>query len=119
MASCASCQIMAMQYGTPFVAKLFSAMGDSYFKTNSVFYRIDSVFLHNQISFFTEPTWFLFRTDSIALQNRLDSLNRTDSVFLENRLDYLAEPTWFFYRTNLIILQNRLSVFTEPTWFFH
>ena len=88
-------------------------------KTNSVFYRIDSVFLHNQIGFFTEPTWFLFRTNSIALQNRLDSLNRTDSVFLENQLDYLAELTWFFYRTDSITLQNQLSVFTELIWFFH
>jgi len=60
-------------YGTPFVAKLFSAMGDSYFKTNSVFYRINSVFLHNQVGFsvnqlgfFSELTQLLYRTDSIA-----------------------------------------------------
>ena len=82
-------------YGTPFVAKLFSAMGDSYFKTNSVFYRIDSVLLHNQVGFFTEPTWFLFITDSIALQNQLDSLNRTDLVFFR-------EPTRLFYKTDSV-----------------
>ena len=104
--------ITVFDYGTPLVAKVFSAMGDDYFKTNLAFYRIDSVFLHNQVGFFTEPTWFLFRTDSIALQNRLDSLNRTNSVFLENRLG-------FFFRTDSIILQNRLGFFTEPIWFFH
>ena len=64
-------------------------MGDSYFKTNSVFYKIDLVF-------FTEPTRFLFRTNLIALQNRLDSLNRTDSLFLQNRLGFFTEPSQFF-----------------------
>ena len=107
-----ACSYRHLTYGTPFVAKLFSAMSGSYFKTNLVFYRIDSVFLHNQVDFFTEPTWFLFRTNSIALQNRLDSLNRTDSVFFR-------EPTRLSCRTDSIILQNRLGFFTEPTWFFH
>ena len=45
-------------YGTPFVAKLFSVMGDSYFKTNSVFLQNRLGFLHNQVGFFTEPTQF-------------------------------------------------------------
>ena len=101
--------ITVFDYGTPLVAKVFSAMGDDYFKTNLAFYRIDSVFLHNQVGFFTEPTWFLFRTDSIALQNRLDSLNRTDLIILQ---------VGVFYRTDSIILQNRLDFFTEPTQFF-
>jgi len=110
----------AVLYGMPFVAKLFSAKGDSYFKTNSVFYRIDSVFLHNQVSFFTEPTWFLFKTDSIGLQNQLDSLNRTDLVFLQNRLDYFTRTNLVFYRTDWVFSLNRLftGFFTEPTRFY-
>ena len=73
-------------------------MSDTYFKTNSAFYRIDSVFncttksifSLNQLGFFSELTQLLYRTDFT-------------SVFLEDRLNYLTEPTWFF---------------TEPTWFF-
>ena len=112
------------KYGTPFVAKLFSAMGDSYFKTNSVFCRIDSVFCTtksvlslNQLGFFSKPTQLVYRTDSIGLWNRLNSLNRTEGI----------EPTRLFHRTDLVFLQNQLDYFTridlvfftELTWFFY
>ena len=103
-------------------------------------------FLHNQVGFFTEPpTWFLFKTDSIGLQNRLNSLNRTDSTIVQNWLGFFTEPTRLFYlvflqnrldyftrtdlvflqnqldyftRTDSVFLQNRLGFFTEPTRFF-
>ena len=42
-------------------------MGDSYFKTNLVFYRINSVFSLNWLGFFSEPTQLFCRTDSIAI----------------------------------------------------
>ena len=96
-------------YGTPFVAKLFSAIGDSYFKPTRFFIEL-TWFLHNQIGFSTELTRFLFRTNSIALLNWLG--------FFSEPIHFFSEPTRLFYRTDSIILQNKLNYFTELTWFF-
>jgi len=60
------------------------------------FFTESTRILHNQVSFFTELIQFLFRTNSITLQNRLNSLNRTAWFFLRNQLDLFTEPTWFF-----------------------
>jgi len=35
-------------------------------KPTLFFTELTWCFLHNQVGFFSEPTWFLFRTDSIA-----------------------------------------------------
>ena len=110
--------LQVKEYGTPFVAKLFSAMGDSYFKTNSVFYRIDSVFFCttksvfslSQLGFFSELTQLLYRTDSVFFG--------TNSIILQNQLGSFTESTQLFYRTDSIILQNRHDCFTEPTRVF-
>ena len=81
------------------------------------FYRIDPGFLHNQVGCFTEPTWFLFRTDSIALQNRLDSQNRirTNSVFQRTDLVFFTEliMTQLFYRTDSVFSLNRLGFLSQ------
>ena len=100
-------------------------MGDSYFKTNLVFYRIDSVFSLNQLGFFSVPTQLLYRTDSIAwtepinsvfLENQSTRLSyRTYSIILQNRLDYFTEPAQFFHWTDSVFSLNQLGFFTEPT----
>ena len=72
----------AKKYGMPFAAKWFSAMGDSYFKTNSVFTEstrffctTESVFSLSRLSFFSKLT------QMIALQNWLNSFNRNDFLY--------------------------------------
>ena len=76
------CQIMLVwvlkleqldSYGTPFVAKLFSAiwvmtiLKPTRFFTESTrfFCTTKSVFSLNQLGFFSEPTQLLYRTDSV------------------------------------------------------
>ena len=83
------------------LATLYNAMAGHLLQNYSLQWAIAIL---KPTRFFTELTRFFcttksvfslnrlgFRTNSIALQNRLDSLNRTDSVFLENQFDYLIK----------------------------
>ena len=89
-------QQKAFLFGMLFVTKLFTAMGDRYFKSQLGFLQNWFSFLHNQVSFFTEPILFLFRANSIALQSWLG---------------YFTKPTLFFF-------QNQIIFFTKPSRFF-
>ena len=76
--------------------KIILVMGDSYFKTNSVFFyrinsvscRTDSVFSLNWFGFFTEPTRFFglvfFIINKVRTHSRLVSCKRTRSSHMQD-----------------------------------
>ena len=67
---------MVLHYGMPFVAKLFTAMGDSYFKNQFGF-------------FFSELTRFFFQWTELvfALLNK---------VHVHSHNAFLKKETWFY-----------------------
>ena len=89
---------MVLCYGMPVVAKLFTAMGDSYFKTNSSF-------LHNRVGFH----W----TDSISC---FTAIALTEPIrfffFTEHQFDYFTVPTRFFVSKLIRFLLNRVDFFS-------